>query len=111
MMTAPILKEFYQTDRDIIALVMTAERRALQAWRADCDNGRMERMDALIMDVLNDDAELLGTAAFQKFCDDHAINPAIPERSIQLSYKLAASSMAKKSNTVPAPARHCSLAL
>jgi hypothetical protein len=100
-MTQPFIKEFYQTSQHTIALVMTPERRALQAWCADGETGRMERMDAMIMDIMHNDIPQISEAAFNRFCADCTINPSIPERSILLSFKLAAHSLAQKTNTVP----------
>lgn len=102
-MTPHFIKEFYQTSQHTIALIMTPERRALQAWCADEETGKMERMDAMIMDIMNNDIQQISEAAFTRFCDDCTINASIPERSILLSFKLAAHSLAQKSNIVPAP--------
>lgn len=102
-MTPHFIKEFYQTSQHTIALIMTPERRALQAWCADDETGRMVRMDALIMDIMNNDIPQISENAFHQFCDDCQINPSIPERSILLSFKLAAHSLAQKSNIVPSP--------
>jgi hypothetical protein len=102
-MTPHFIKEFYQTSQHTIALIMTPERRALQAWCADQETGRMQRMDTLIMDIMHSDIPPINEASFIQFCEDNTVNPAIPERSILLSFKLAAHSLAQKSNIVPAP--------
>jgi hypothetical protein len=102
----PYIKEYYQRGGQPILLVMTLQRRALQAWHPDIESGRMERLDTLIMDVLHADARAISKSDFESLCSARGIDPAVPEKGIQLSFKLSALNSSQKSNTVPVPAEY-----
>ena len=101
---AHYIKEYYQRGGQPILLVMTLQRRALQAWHPDVETGKMERLDTLIMDVLHADAQAISQSDFENLCSARGIDPTVPEKGIQLSFKLSALNSSQKSNTVPVPA-------
>lgn len=98
------ITEHYLVNHQPIILVMTQQRRALQAWVANIDEGKMQRQDTLIMDVLQDDVERISPQHFDLLCRQNHINAVIPERSIELSFRLAATSENQKTNIIPAMA-------
>ncbi|MGZ9097450.1 MAG: hypothetical protein ACXW30_04050 [Micavibrio sp.] len=107
---APHIKEYYLRGDQPILLVMTLQRRALQAWTPGLETGKMERHDTLIMDVLHSEARPISRDEFETLCNLRKVDPAVPEKGIQLSFKLAKLSPDQKANTIPAPqqrpARH-----
>ncbi len=100
------LTEHYLINHQPIILVMTQQRRALQAWVANLDEGKMQRQDTLIMDVLQDDVERISPQHFDLLCRKNHIDAIIPERGIALSFRLAASSQNQQTNIIPSPAPH-----
>jgi hypothetical protein len=100
---APHLKEYYLRGNQPILLVMTLQRRALQAWSPGLESGKMERHDTLIMDVLHSNAHAISRAEFETLCELRQIDPSVPEKGIHLSFKLAQLSPEQKANIVPVP--------
>lgn len=100
---APHIKEYYLRGDQPIMLVMTLQRRALQAWSPGLESGKMERHDALIMDVLHSNAHAISRSEFEALCSLRRVDPTVPERGIHLSFKLAKLSPDQKTNMIPAP--------
>lgn len=100
---SPYIKEYYLRGDQPILLVMTLHRRALQAWSPGLESGKMERHDTLIMDVLHSDAHAISRTEFEALCNLRKVDPSVPEKGIQLSFKLAKLSPDQKTNTIPAP--------
>lgn len=99
----PHIKEYYKRGGQPILLIMTMSRRALQAWHPDAETGKMARQDALIMDVLHSSAQAISRSEFEMLCAAHKVDPAVPEKGIPLSFKLAALSPDQKASIVPVP--------
>ena len=80
----PHIKEYYRIGTEHIILVMTPERRALQAWVADEEQNALLRKDVRIIDIQHGDGEPLTQDMFDAFCMEHKIDSSIPDRSMSL---------------------------
>lgn len=98
----PHIKEYYRIGTEHIILVMTPERRALQAWVADDEQNKLQREDVRIIDIQHGDGEPLTQDMFDAFCTEHKIDSSIPDRSIALSFRLSSASTTTI-NIVPTP--------
>ncbi|WP_435640240.1 hypothetical protein [Micavibrio aeruginosavorus] len=98
----PHIKEYYRIGTEHIILVMTPERRALQAWVADDEQNKLMRKDVRIIDIQHGDGEPLTQDMFDAFCTEHKIDSSIPDRSIALSFRLSSASTTTI-NIVPTP--------
>ena len=101
----PHIKEYYRIGTEHIILVMTPERRALQAWVADDEQNKLLRKDVRIIDIQHGDGEPLTQDMFDAFCTEHKIDSSIPDRSIALSFRLSSASTTTI-NIVPTPSAY-----
>ena len=96
--------EHYNLASRYVAVVMTPDRTALQAWKADKNSGSLVRDDTLILDVIDlKGTSFISEANFSGYCSKHGIRNKIPEKDIERTLRLAANVAFHAVNIIPLP--------